>query len=462
MINENLKKEVENLYSILSNESNDMNEIIQKYSITDEEMEQLKEQIEWSNYLYRITSHDYNHGDVYYDDSKEEAQKEEVEQSVRANLKHYIIRKKINDIKPEEITPDLMEDLIECGYDGQSSGNSILKSYFKMYVNTKKMEENDKNDKKRIASLEEKMAEMEEIVNDLTSKDAELQYNIQSRNQYIEKIRQRMINTKQKYAKLQQKLKPKSLGEKVKKFFSNTKIKKYIQEHETQIEEQCDAAMDDCDQAKQYKILEKNQNKQKIQQGSITGIFNNIYDAIISPISSNQKLVNLLNIYAVLKDKNYLDGIYKYIVTNSWKFDRKNNYDSEYDEKFFSHIVGPAAKDLEEKIKSGKYDRFDNSFKHLYSIKQMKDMFEEKNAEEIIAKGRNIENINKNVFDKLNSIFWNNGDKDRRQMYIDYIAKNNINLNREELLDWMDYRAVMEEFQNPKLMGFHMRRSSKR
>ena len=462
MINENLKKEVENLYSILSNESNDMNEIIQKYSITDEEMEQLKEQIEWSNYLYRITSHDYNHGDVYYDDSKEEAQKEEVEQSVRANLKHYIIRKKINDIKPEEITPDLMEDLIECGYDGQSSGNSILKSYFKMYVNTKKMEENDKNDKKRIASLEEKMAEMEEIVNDLTSKDAELQYNIQSRNQYIEKIRQRMINTKQKYAELQQKLKPKSLGEKVKKFFSNTKIKKYIQEHETQIEEQCDAAMDDCDQAKQYKILEKNQNKQKIQQGSITGIFNNIYDAIISPISSNQKLVNLLNIYAVLKDKNYLDGIYKYIVTNSWKFDHKNNYDSEYDEKFFSHIVGPAAKDLEEKIKSGKYDRFDNSFKHLYSIKQMKDMFEEKNAEEIIAKGRNIETINKNIFDKLNSIFWNNGDKDRRQMYIDYIAKNNINLNREELLDWMDYRAIMEEFQNPKLMGFHMRRSSKR
>ena len=39
---------------------------------------------------------------------------------------------------------------------------------------------NKKNDKKRIASLEEKMAEMEEIVNDLTSKDAELQYNIQS------------------------------------------------------------------------------------------------------------------------------------------------------------------------------------------------------------------------------------------------------------------------------------------
>ncbi len=43
----------------------------------------------------------------------------------------------------------------------------------------------------KIAAIGILTAEMEEIVNDLTSKDAELQYNIQSRNQYIEKIRQR-------------------------------------------------------------------------------------------------------------------------------------------------------------------------------------------------------------------------------------------------------------------------------
>lgn len=266
-----------------------------------------------------------------------------------------------------------------------------------------------------------------------------------------------MVDIKQKSKELQPQLRPKSFGEKIKRFFSRTKKQEFtkMQEQAHQMEEQNGAALYDCVQAEQYNMPIGLESIMKKQQRNGIPAQNNIYDKIVSPIESNQDLANLINIYATLKDNNQLNKMYNYMVNEHKKISPEEI--TEYDEKFFSFIVEPAVMDMSEKVKSGKYDRFDATFRHLYSLDEMGEMFKEKNSREILAKGKNIESRNQEIFDKLNSIFWNNGNEDRRQLYINYLEKNNIHLNKEELLDWMDYRAVMEEFQNPKLMGFHIR-----
>lgn len=179
----------------------------------------------------------------------------------------------------------------------------------------------------------------------------------------------------------------------------------------------------------------------------------NVYDKIKSPIESDEDMKKIINIYADLREKNQLDKMYNKIVKDEKKISKEE--EKNYIDNYFEYIVEPFTEEMAEKVKSDEYIRFDESFIHLYQIEQMKEMFEEKSAKEIIEKGRILESRNQPVFDKLNSLFWNNGNKDRKEMYIQYLKENNIEFNKEEKLDWMDYRAITEEFQNPKLMGFH-------
>lgn len=464
-IYENIKEEIDTLYSRLQKQQNSSNKedfekskdkIAQEYGLSKTELEQLIEQIQQGFYLFERSSQDYNNGDIYYDNSEINAERKELEETIKKKLENYIVRRRIGEIKPDEITPELIEELQKSGYDGKS-GHSVLQSYFKMYFNIKENESKNKINEKKISALETEIEEKANILEALKTRDGMLKEFINNQSQYIGSVKQRMSYIKQKSKELKPHLKPKSFGEKVARFFSRNKKNevRMAQEQCNEMKEQNGIAISDCIQAEQSNVPKSLDNILKELSKNRTTVKNNIYDKIVSPIENNQDLADLINIYATLKDRNQLNKMYSYMVNEHKKILPEEK--AIYDEKFYSFIVEPAVKDMSEKIKIGDYDRFDNTFKHLYTIEEMGQMFKEKNAQEIIARGKNIEGRNQEVFDKLNSIFWNYCNEDRRQLYIKYLQKNNINLGKEELLDWMDYRAVMEEFQNPKLMGFHMR-----
>lgn len=67
------------------------------------------EQIQHGFYLFQSSSQDYNNGDIYYDNSEIDDERKELEKAIKKSIEKYIIRKKIYEIKPDEITPDLIE-----------------------------------------------------------------------------------------------------------------------------------------------------------------------------------------------------------------------------------------------------------------------------------------------------------------------------------------------------------------
>lgn len=463
---ENIEEEVgtfeRRVYGIRNDD--DGEKLAQEYGLTITEIKQLINQVENITALYSMRLHDYNNGDIYHDDSDIVEMEKKSKKKFREDLKKYIINQRINKIKPEEISPELIETLEKNGYDGKI-GHPLLQSYFKMYINIQGIEEKSKNDKLRIQNLETDIDETADIIMALRTREQMLQKVIKDQNQYIGNIKQRMVNIIQKSKSLELEYRPKSFSENVKSFFSRTKKDELLkmQEQCRQIEYQNSEALYECNQTIQLTkqnmpmslenmIIEQQRAKQR---EDVIADKNNIYDKIVSPIESNQNLLDLIDIYATLKDNNELNRMYEYIVNEPEIASNKEMM--QYKEKFFSFIVEPAVKDLAAKVIDRKYDRYDDTFMHLYTLEDMHEMFTQRNTQDIIDKGKKIEGKNQEVFDKLNSLFWQNGHIDRREIYINYLKANNIHLNQEELLDWMDYRAVMEEFQNPKLMGFHLR-----
>lgn len=468
-IYENINEEINTLYSKLQKQQNSSNrenyeenkiKISQEYGLSKIEVDQLLEQIQHGFYLFQSSSQDYNNGDIYYDNSEIDDERKELEKAIKKSIEKYIIRQKISEIKPDEITPDLIEELQKSGYDGKS-GHPVLQSYFQMYTYLQEQEKRRDSDKSKISYLETEVAKNAKMVRALTERDTQMTNYITAQSKSISSISKQMPFSKEKISSLIPKLKPKSFGEMVKRFFLKTRKTERMDIQRTcaEIKMLNEYAIDDCTKASKYtspmsleSILREQQTKGIVH--------NNIFDKIASPIQENQDLVDLINMYATLKDHNQLSQMYSYIVNKQKRILPEEM--AQYDDKFFSFIVKPAVIDLSKRVKNGEYHRFDESFAHLYTIEQMEQMFKEKSAEEILEKGKNIEGKNQGIFDKLNSIFWKHGNEDRRQLYINYLKENNINLSETELLDWMDYRAVMEEFQNPKLMGFHLRKTFKK
>ena len=185
----------------------------------------------------------------------------------------------------------------------------------------------------------------------------------------------------------------------------------------------------------------------------------NIYDRIKSPIESDEDLINLINIYANLKDKKQLNKMYSYVTKSDSTISEQEMH--VYEDKFFSYIAEPSATKMAQEFRNGSYVRKDNTFMHLYTEEDMQIMFSERSASEIIRRGREIESRNAQIFKKIDPIFWEYGDVERKSLYLQFLIQNGIDLNDAELRDWIDYRAVMEEFQNPRSMGFHLDRNLK-
>lgn len=184
-----------------------------------------------------------------------------------------------------------------------------------------------------------------------------------------------------------------------------------------------------------------------------------IYDRIKSPIESDEDLIKLINIYANLKDKKQLNRMYSYAIKSSSAISEQEM--QVYEDKFFSYIAEPSATKMAQEFNNGSYVRADNTFMHLYTEEDMQIMFSERSASEIIRRGREIESRNKQIFKKIDPIFWKYGKAERKNLYPQFLRQNGIELNDAELRDWIDYRAVMEEFQNPKAMGFHLDKNLK-
>ena len=179
----------------------------------------------------------------------------------------------------------------------------------------------------------------------------------------------------------------------------------------------------------------------------------NMYDRINSPLANLENVKRLIAIYARLKDAGKLNKMYNYIVNENKEMSHEES--ALYNKNFFTYIVEPFVIEMGENLKRGTYDRYDNTFMHLYTVEDMQAIFQEKSAQELIERGRKIESRDPNVYDQLNSIFWKNSNTERKDLYKKFLIANNIQLTEAELLDWMDYRAVIEEFQNPLFMGFH-------
>lgn len=184
-----------------------------------------------------------------------------------------------------------------------------------------------------------------------------------------------------------------------------------------------------------------------------------IYDKIKSPIESDENLIKLINIYANLKGKNQLNKMYSYVTKSDSTISEQEM--QVYEDKFFSYIAEPSATKMAQDFKNGSYVRSDDTFMHLYTEEDMQIMFSERSASEIIRRGREIESRNAQVFKKVDPIFWKYGEVERKSIYPQFLRQNGIDLNDAELRDWIDYRAVMEEFQNPRAMGFHLDRNLK-
>ena len=325
-----------------------------------------------------------------------------------------------------------------------------------MYIHLQKQEERSNGDTSKITYLETEIAKNAGIIRSLTERDTQLNDYITVQYQSISNIKKQMPFLRERILNLIPKLKPKSFGKTVKSFFRRTR--KVEQEDILRTCAEMRVLNDDIinDSARAMQVTMPRSLESLLREQQAKGIVHNsLFDKIVSPIQENQDLVDLINIYAILKDRNQLSKIYTYIVSEQKRISPEQI--AQYGDKFYSFIVKPAIIELSKRVKSGEYNRFDESFVHLYTLEQMKQMFEEKGPEEILKRGKKIESTSPEIFDKLNSIFWNNGNEDRRQLYINYLKENGIDLSRSDLLDWMDYRAVMEEFQNPKLMGFHLR-----
>lgn len=132
-----------------------------------------------------------------------------------------------------------------------------------------------------------------------------------------------------------------------------------------------------------------------------------------------------------------------------------------YEDKFFSYIAEPSATKMAQEFNNGSYVRADSTFMHLYTEQDMQIMFSERRASEIIRRGRKIEFRNKQIFKKIDPIFWKYGGVERKKLYQQFLRQNGVELSDAELRDWMDYRAVMEEFQSPVAMGFHLDKNIK-
>ena len=463
-IKENINEEVDILYSRLKRQLNSSNredyeenkiKIAQEYGLSQIEVEQLLEQVQYDFYLYERSSQDYNNGDIYYDNSDIDDERKKLEKTTKRIIEKYIIRQRIAKIEPNEITLDLIEELQKNGYDGKL-GHPVLQSYFQMYIHLQKQEERSNGDTSKITYLETEIAKNAGIIRSLTERDTQLNDYITAQYQSISNIKKQMPFLRERILNLIPKLKPKSFGKTVKSFFRRTR--KVEQEDILRTCAEMRVLNDDIinDSTRAMQVTMPRSLESLLREQQAKGIVHNsLFDKIVSPIQENQDLVDLINIYAILKDRNQLSKIYTYIVSEQKRISPEQI--AQYGDKFYSFIVKPAIIELSKRVKSGEYNRFDESFVHLYTLEQMKQMFEEKGPEEILKRGKKIESTSTEIFDKLNSIFWNNGNEDRRQLYINYLKENGIDLSRSDLLDWMDYRAVMEEFQNPKLMGFHLR-----
>ncbi len=185
----------------------------------------------------------------------------------------------------------------------------------------------------------------------------------------------------------------------------------------------------------------------------------NIYDRIKSPIESDEDLIKLINIYADLKDKKQLNKMYSYVIKSNSSISEQEM--QVYEDRFFSYIAEPSATQMAQELKNGSYVRKDNTFMHLYTEEDMQIMFSERSASEIIRRGREIESKNAQIFKRIDPIFWKYGEAERKSLYPQFLRQNGIDLNDADLRDWIDYRAVMEEFQNPRAMGFHLDRNLK-
>lgn len=178
-IYENIKNEIEALYSRLQKQQNlsskeelgvEKDKLAQEYGLTKAEMEQLIEQIQHSFFLFQKSSHDYNNADIYYNDSEIDTERKELETTIKKNLEKYIIRQRISEIKPDEITPELIQALQKSGYDGKT-GHPVLQSYFSMYFNIQENEGKSKIDKDQIATLEAEVGKRQDIIEVLTTRD---------------------------------------------------------------------------------------------------------------------------------------------------------------------------------------------------------------------------------------------------------------------------------------------------
>lgn len=198
----------------------DMDELLERKSEWDR-AEQVKENI-YDSWI-RSTS-----GVSYENDlSKAGDEIDRTRGNFMVKISKQVMAKAINEISPEEITPELVEELRKNGYDGKS-GHPVLQSYFQMYClarENKRLKEINESSSQTILSLNETVQDLVDENNAFRSRENSLLNIINNQRRFIEKIMERMQVVSESVKRLQDTVRPKSIIEKIKEKFSKSKVK---------------------------------------------------------------------------------------------------------------------------------------------------------------------------------------------------------------------------------------------
>lgn len=174
------------------------------------------------------------------------------------SIKKQSFKSIVSEISPEEITPELVETLKQNGYDGKS-GHPVLQSYFQMYCRVQEADSRSKNAESKVYSLERALEDRDDEIKALRSREDLLQNTIEKQSEYIAKIKDRLQLMSTKLLGLQEQLRPKSLIDKIKGFFSRKKVQGLPESAQEcrYIKSQSEAAIGECDMSEKWREQNK-------------------------------------------------------------------------------------------------------------------------------------------------------------------------------------------------------------
>ena len=436
-------------------------EFMDEFGFTKEELKELKKLLKDNFYHYKETVHDYNNGDWTYDEREDEYHKNkryEIGKKIRLICNKHIILSKINEISPEDISEKLLDTLQEIGYDG-NSGSTVLKMCYNLRNNNSELSKHIERNKSTTSDIRHSYNKNQPYLEQLTARDQNYQRCINDQNKQMQSIRFGADHVTENIDTLKKDISI-STFERFRRFFTGKNDDKYkkIESDFKSINSFMHTIKDNCRQAinNSQRVMNERYEINQVYSEHLENEEGSLYDRIKSPLESDANLLNMLKIYASLKDKNQLNMMYDTIVAST---DQISSDDVvKYNDNFAKFIVVPAFKEIEKQVKDGTYIlRQNDGYKPSYSLNEFKQVFSERSVEDIVEKGKLIEKLNPEVFSQINNLYHSDSAKnvDRLALYYKFLKSNNINLTDADFIDWSDYRVLLEESITPGIMGFH-------